>query len=45
MLEHVSSNRAGERVLGVSVNVHLDNTVAYGGSNFLVGGAGATVHD
>ena len=36
---------AGECVLGVGVDVHLDNTVGHCVCNLLLGGAGATVED
>ena len=41
----MASNGAGECVLGVGVDVHLDNTVGHCVCNLLLGGAGATVED
>ena len=42
---HPVDDRAGEGVLGVGVNVHLDNAVGNCQCDLFVGRAGATVHD
>ena len=42
---HPVRDRAGEGVLGVGVDVHLDDAVAHRGGDLLVGGAGTAVHD
>lgn len=39
VLEHVMGDREGEGVLGVGVDVHLDDTVAKGFADFFEGGS------
>src|SRR5699024_12115219 len=45
VFEHVGGYRAGEGILGVGVNVHLDDAVGHRISNILFGRTGTTVAD